>query len=94
MPLILPLLRITSLTEAVSFLLLMFVAMPLKYMLGFGLAVQVVGMIHGVLFTILFGQLVLAGRGIHRRQLHHRLVQQPELATCPKVGGRASAGGK
>lgn len=61
MPLILPLLRMTSLTEAVSYLLLMFVAMPLKYMLGFGLAVQVVGMIHGVLFLILFGQLVLAG---------------------------------
>lgn len=50
-----------SLIEAVSYLLLVFVAMPLKYMLGFGLAVSVVGMIHGVLFVVLLGQLVLAG---------------------------------
>ena len=50
-----------SLVEAVSYLLLVFVAMPLKYMLGFGLAVSVVGMIHGVLFVVLLGQLVLAG---------------------------------
>jgi integral membrane protein len=61
MPLILSRLRMVSLTEAVSYLLLMFVAMPLKYMLGFGLAVKVIGMIHGVLFMVLFGQLVLAG---------------------------------
>jgi len=50
-----------SLIEAVSYLLLVFVAMPLKYMLGFGLAVRVVGMIHGVLFVVLLGQLVFAG---------------------------------
>ena len=61
MPLILSPLRMISLIEAVSYLLLVFVAMPLKYMLGFGLAVSVVGMIHGVLFVVLLGQLVLAG---------------------------------
>jgi len=46
-------LRITSLLEAVSYLLLLGVAMPLKYLADMAIAVQVVGMIHGVLFMIL-----------------------------------------
>ncbi len=37
-------------TEGISFLLLLFVAMPLKYFAGFPLAVTIVGAIHGVLF--------------------------------------------
>ncbi|MBO1530579.1 DUF3817 domain-containing protein [Psychrobacter sp. F1192] len=36
--------------EGSSFLLLLFVAMPLKYMLGMPEAVKYVGMAHGVLF--------------------------------------------
>lgn len=36
--------------EAVSFILLLGVAMPLKYMAGMPKAVSVVGMAHGVLF--------------------------------------------
>lgn len=51
-------LRITSLTEAVSYLLLMAIAMPLKYLAGMPLAVKVMGMIHGVLFLILLWLLV------------------------------------
>lgn len=38
--------------EGYSYLLLVFIAMPLKYALGFPLAVKVVGMAHGVLFMI------------------------------------------
>ena len=37
--------------EGVSFLLLLGVAMPLKYMAGMPMAVKVVGWIHGVLFV-------------------------------------------
>ena len=51
-------LRIASLTEAVSYLLLLAVAMPLKYMAGMPMAVQIIGMIHGVLFLILIWLIV------------------------------------
>ncbi|MBC8133033.1 MAG: DUF3817 domain-containing protein [Deltaproteobacteria bacterium] len=45
-------LRIVGLVEGVSFLALLGVAMPLKYLAGMPGAVRVVGMIHGVLFLI------------------------------------------
>lgn len=54
--------RIVALTEAVSFLLLLFVAMPLKYLAGLPQAVFWIGLIHGILFValgaLLFGMLV------------------------------------
>jgi len=43
-------LRIIGFLEGVSFLLLMFVAMPLKYYWGYEHATQDIGMAHGVLF--------------------------------------------
>jgi integral membrane protein len=43
-------LRAVGLLEGVSFLLLLGVAMPLKYVAGYPLAVRVVGWIHGILF--------------------------------------------
>lgn len=46
-------LRVISLVEGVSFLLLLGVAMPLKYLAGYPLAVQVVGWGHGILFMVL-----------------------------------------
>lgn len=42
--------RIVSIVEAVSFLVLLLIAMPLKYMGDMPVAVSVVGPIHGVLF--------------------------------------------
>jgi integral membrane protein len=45
-----PFLRKVALAEAVSFLLLLGVAMPLKYMAGMPVAVKVAGWIHGALF--------------------------------------------
>jgi integral membrane protein len=45
--------RIMSLTEAVSYLLLLGIAMPLKYAAGMPKAVSVVGAIHGALFILL-----------------------------------------
>ena len=45
-------LRWIGFVEAVSFLLLLGVAMPLKYLAGQPLAVRIVGLIHGILFMI------------------------------------------
>ena len=45
-------LRVISLVEALSFILLLGVAMPLKYLYGMPQAVSSVGMIHGLLFLI------------------------------------------
>jgi integral membrane protein len=44
--------RTVAFWEGVSYLLLLFVAMPLKYWMGMPLAVRVVGMAHGVLFVL------------------------------------------
>jgi integral membrane protein len=44
--------RIVSVLEAVSFLLLLGIAMPLKYYYDTPEMVQIVGMIHGVLFLL------------------------------------------
>lgn len=46
-----PLLRTIGHIEAISFLLLLGVAMPLKYMAGMPMAVKIVGWAHGVLFV-------------------------------------------
>jgi integral membrane protein len=42
--------RIVALLEGTSFLVLLGIAMPLKYLAGEPLAVRIVGMAHGVLF--------------------------------------------
>ena len=53
-------LRTTGLFEAVSFLVLLGIAMPLKYAWGHPEAVRVVGMAHGILWIAYVG---LAGLG-------------------------------
>jgi integral membrane protein len=45
-------LRLVAIWEGVSFLVLLGVAMPLKYLAGWPLAVKVVGMAHGILFIL------------------------------------------
>jgi integral membrane protein len=55
-------LRAVSLTEGVSYLLLLLVAMPLKYIWGFPLAVTWVGWAHGILFIALGVLTLLAMR--------------------------------
>lgn len=45
--------RKIALLEGLSFLILLFIAMPLKYMANFPMAVTIVGGIHGVLFIAL-----------------------------------------
>ena len=43
-------LRFLGNIEGISYLLLLGVAMPMKYFFGFPMAVKIVGMAHGVLF--------------------------------------------
>ena len=52
--------RIVGTYEAISYLLLLGLAMPLKYFFGQPLGVQIVGMAHGVLW-ILYVFLAIAG---------------------------------
>jgi integral membrane protein len=49
--------RLTALAEGSSFLLLLFVAMPMKYLMGMPKVVTVVGGIHGILFLAYVAQL-------------------------------------
>ncbi len=51
-------LRYTALSEGVSWLALLFVAMPLKYVWGDPTYVKFVGMTHGVLFIALFAMIL------------------------------------
>ncbi len=45
-------LRVVGFWEGISFLVLLGIAMPLKYLAGWPDAVRVVGMAHGVLFVL------------------------------------------
>ncbi|MGZ8367014.1 MAG: DUF3817 domain-containing protein [Nitrospira sp.] len=49
--------RMTALAEGSSFLVLLFVAMPMKYVMGMPKVVTVVGAIHGILFLAYVAQL-------------------------------------
>ncbi len=53
-------LRHLGVLEGISFLLLLFVAMPLKYFAGMPLAVRITGSLHGVLFVAFVYQLFVA----------------------------------
>lgn len=64
-------LRLLSLTEGLSLLVLLLVAMPLKYALGYPLAVSIVGMLHGLLFLTL---IAASGQSLIERALTARLA--------------------
>ena len=53
-----------ALAEGISFLTLLFIAMPMKYFLGMPEVVRVVGSIHGGLFVLYVGLLTM----LHFRQ--------------------------
>lgn len=46
--------------EGYSYLILLFIAMPMKYLLGIPLAVKIAGMAHGILFIVFLILLVIA----------------------------------
>jgi integral membrane protein len=50
-------LRLIALAEGVSFLVLLFIAMPLKYLADIPEAVRVTGMVHGILWVAFVGAL-------------------------------------
>jgi integral membrane protein len=58
-------LRIVAFLEGVSFLILLFIAMPLKYLGGQPLAVRIVGLLHGLLFLAFLAALYRAARVRH-----------------------------
>jgi len=53
-------LRITGIIEGLSFIILLVIAMPLKYIAGKPEMVSIVGMAHGVLFVLYIALSVLA----------------------------------
>ena len=53
-------LRLASILDGISFLVLLGIAMPLKYFAGMPLAVRIVGSIHGALFLALCWFLLMA----------------------------------
>jgi integral membrane protein len=52
--------RLINKIEGYSFLLLLFIAMPLKYLAGLPIATKIAGMLHGILFIAFIYQLVIA----------------------------------
>jgi len=56
--------RLINKIEGYSFIVLLFVAMPLKYMMGYPLATKVAGMLHGLLFVLFIYQLLEATREV------------------------------
>jgi integral membrane protein len=80
--------RIIAFWEGVSFLVLLFVAMPLKYGFGVGAAV-VVGMAHGVLFIGYCATLALAAPRLGTR----RSVLLLSLCRVGHSGWRSSCRG-
>lgn len=55
-------LRVVGFWEALSFLALLGVAMPLKYLAGWPEAVRIVGLLHGILFLLYLAVAILAAR--------------------------------
>ena len=53
-------LRVTGISEGISFLVLLLIAMPLKYYFDFPIAVKVVGWLHGILFITYIAAVLLA----------------------------------
>lgn len=53
-------LRLTGILEGLSFIILLVIAMPLKYMAGKPEMVSIVGMAHGVLFVLYICLSILA----------------------------------
>jgi integral membrane protein len=59
-------LRVYNLIEGVSYLGLLVVAMPLKYVYGMPLAVRVAGGLHGMFFLLFLGALYQAKKDLEK----------------------------
>ena len=63
-------LRMASMMEGLSWLTLLFIAMPLKYMAGEPKAVTVVGMVHGALFV---GLILFLAQALNQKRISNAL---------------------
>lgn len=79
----LKLFRRVSWAEGLSFIILLFIAMPLKYAFGFPLAVKVVGWAHGLLFMAYF---VVGLRTAQEEKWSTVLIVQAGLASVVPFG--------
>ena len=52
--------RLINKIEGISFLILLFIAMPMKYSFGYPMATKVVGMLHGLLVFAFIYQIIEA----------------------------------
>ena len=52
--------RLINKIEGISFIILIFVAMPLKYSFGYPIATKIVGMLHGLLVFAFIYQIIEA----------------------------------
>ena len=52
--------RLINKIEGISFIILLFIAMPLKYSFGYPIATKVVGMLHGLLVFAFIYQIIEA----------------------------------
>jgi integral membrane protein len=52
--------RLINKIEGISFIILIFIAMPLKYSFGYPIATKVVGMLHGLLVFAFIYQIIEA----------------------------------
>jgi len=53
-------LRVIGISEGISFLVLLLIAMPLKYYFGLPMTVKIVGWLHGILFIAYIMAVLLA----------------------------------
>jgi len=52
--------RLINKIEGISFIILLFIAMPLKYQFGYPIATKIVGMTHGILVFAFIYQIIEA----------------------------------
>ncbi len=52
--------RLINKIEGISFIILIFIAMPLKYYFGYPIATKIVGMAHGILVFVFIYQIIEA----------------------------------
>lgn len=75
-------LRVVAFVEGCSYLLLLGVAMPLKYFAGLPMAVSIVGSIHGALFVLFCTALVQATVVVRWSMLRAGVVFASSLVPC------------
>ncbi len=56
--------RFINKIEGYSYIVLLFIAMPLKYILGYSIATKIIGGLHGILFIAFVYQLIVAAKSV------------------------------